>query len=451
MNRLSSFVTFGNLGRALTLTNLCRLFALLLVAWQPFPGEYRVPLVGSALLGLTLTWRGEWRAVAEPAKRLGLLLLCLLIPGLLSIPTSLAPSKSWGEIASVVLVGLAGLSVLYGLRRQQDHRWLQTGLVIVIAAWIGDGLLQALTGADVFGITPPDGFVTGPFRPNAIFGIILSILLPLVFWEPLKKRERWAPVLLCGTLVVIVLTGQRNNLLLAVVGLGLLSTLWSKRTRLAAASFFMIILIAAYPLSPALQERGAAMIDAFSRSPTSSKALQNNSSNSGTSRSLLGKLNSLSSDRAYLIEAGAKMIQARPLFGIGMGAYKSAYPSYTSERPARRNIHAHHIYLGITAETGLTGLLAFLFAIALASKWFLTTSPERQSSAIPYAYTLVVMLFPLATHTSLYRAFHFSIFLMALCGFLSALFSPKLGEDSSIDKGTSLASSTSQLPSLGLQ
>ncbi|PSJ03541.1 hypothetical protein C7K55_12550 [Cyanobium usitatum str. Tous] len=51
MNRLSSFVTFGNLGRALTLTNLCRLFALLMVAWQPFPGEYRVPLVGSALLG----------------------------------------------------------------------------------------------------------------------------------------------------------------------------------------------------------------------------------------------------------------------------------------------------------------------------------------------------------------------------------------------------------------
>ena len=96
--------SFADLGRALSLTNLCRLFALLLVAWQPFPGEYRVPLVGSALLGLALTWRGEWRAVAEPAKRLGLLLLCLLIPGLLSIPTSLAPSKSWGEIASVCLL-----------------------------------------------------------------------------------------------------------------------------------------------------------------------------------------------------------------------------------------------------------------------------------------------------------------------------------------------------------
>ena len=431
-------MTFGTLGRALTLTNLCRLFALLLVAWQPFPGEYRVPLVGSALLGLALTWRGELRAVAEPAKRLGLLLLCLLIPGLLSIPTSLAPSKSWGEIASVVLVGLAGLSVLYGLRRQQDHRWLQTGLVIVIAAWIGDGLLQALTGADVFGIVPPDGFITGPFRPNAIFGIILSILLPLVFWGPLKKREWWAPFLLCGTLVVIVLTGQRNNLLLAAIGLACISNLWSKRTRLVAASLFAATLIVTYPLSPALQERGAAMIDTFSQPPPPSKALESNPNASDT---LLGKLNSLSSDRGYLLEAGIKMIQAQPISGIGLGAYKSSYPEFTTERPARKNIHAHNIYLGITAETGLLGLSAFLFAIAATSRWFLKSSPERQSSAIPYAYTLVVMLFPLATHTSLYRAFHFSIFLMVLCGFLSALYSPSIGECLNIDKEKDLASS----------
>ena len=350
----------------------------------------------------------------------------------------ISSSKSWGEIASVVLVGLAGLSVLYGLRRQQDHRWLQTGLVIVIAAWIGDGLLQALTGADVFGIVPPDGFITGPFRPNAIFGIILSILLPLVFWGPLKKREWWAPFLLCGTLVVIVLTGQRNNLLLAAIGLACISNLWSKRTRLVAASLFAATLIVTYPLSPALQERGAAMIDTFSQPPPPSKALESNPNASDT---LLGKLNSLSSDRGYLLEAGIKMIQAQPISGIGLGAYKSSYPEFTTERPARKNIHAHNIYLGITAETGLLGLSAFLFAIAATSRWFLKSSPERQSSAIPYAYTLVVMLFPLATHTSLYRAFHFSIFLMVLCGFLSALYSPSIGECLNIDKEKDLESS----------
>jgi len=38
------------LRQAFTLPNQCRLLALLLVAWQPFPGQYRVPLVGLALL-----------------------------------------------------------------------------------------------------------------------------------------------------------------------------------------------------------------------------------------------------------------------------------------------------------------------------------------------------------------------------------------------------------------
>jgi hypothetical protein len=165
------------------------------------------------------------------------LLLCLVIPGLLSIPTSLAPGKSWGEIAAVALVALAGISVLYGLRTRADHQWLQTGLVLVIAAWIGDGFLQAITGADIFGITPPPGFVTGPFRPNAIFGIILSVLLPLIFWAPLRERNKAGLGLLAGTLIVIVLTGQRNNLLLAALGLVALSTLWSKKTRLIFIAF----------------------------------------------------------------------------------------------------------------------------------------------------------------------------------------------------------------------
>jgi len=196
------------------------------VAWQPFAGEYRVPLVGSALLGLALSLRGEFPSVAEPAKRLGVLLLCLVIPGVLSIPTSLAPGKSWGEMASVALVALAGVSVLYGLRSRTDHQWLQKALAVVIAAWIGDGLLQAFTGADVFGITPKaGGMINGPFTTNGIFGIIVAVLIPLVLWEPLKQRSRWGMALLSGLVITVILSGQRNNMLLLVLGLIALSNL----------------------------------------------------------------------------------------------------------------------------------------------------------------------------------------------------------------------------------
>jgi O-antigen ligase len=425
----SSIGSIGSIGRALNLTNLCRLFALLMVAWQPFPGEYRVPLVGSALLGFSLTCRGEWRAVAEPAKRLGLLLLCLLIPGLLSIPTSLAPGKSWGEIASVVLVGLAGLSVLYGLRRQQDHRWLQTGLVIVVAAWIGDGLLQALTGADVFGITPKaEGMINGPFTTNGIFGIIVAALTPLVLWEPLKQRQRWAIALLSGIVVTVILSGQRNNLLLLALGLIALSSLWSMRTRLIGAAALVAIVVAVYPFAPTLQQRSNWMISSGSEMAASLQGLGDNPGDTNSSKRLFDSLNRFTSDRAFLIDAGLKMIHDRPLTGVGINAFRPAYPLYAQLTPhGHRNkpTHAHNIYLELTAETGLIGLGGLLFAIGLSWRWFALACHERQIMAAPYAATLLVMLFPLTTHTVLFAAFYFTLIIMTLGGFLAALFSPE--------------------------
>ena len=421
--------SFADLGRALTLTNFCRFFALLLVAWQPFPGEYRVPLVGSALLGLALTWRGEWRAVAEPAKRLGLLLLCLLIPGLLSIPTSVAPSKSWGEIVSVVLVGLAGLSVLYGLRRQQDHRWLQSGLVIVIAAWIGDGLLQALTGADVFGITPKaEGMINGPFTTNGIFGIIVAALTPLVLWEPLKQRQRWAIALLSGIVVTVILSGQRNNLLLLALGLIALSSLWSRRTRLVGAAALVAIAVAVYQFAPTLQQRSNWMISSGKEMATSLQGLQDNPGDTKSSKRLFDSLNRFTSDRAFLVDAGLKMIRDRPLTGVGINAFRPAYPLYAQLKPhghRDKPTHAHNIYLELTAETGLIGLVGLLLAIGLGWRWFALACQERQRMAAPYAATLLVMLFPLTTHTVLFAAFYFTLIIMILGGFLAALFSPE--------------------------
>ena len=426
---LSGLKSFADLGRALTLTNFCRFFALLLVAWQPFPGEYRVPLVGSALLGLALTWRGEWRAVAEPAKRLGLLLLCLLIPGLLSIPTSVAPSKSWGEIVSVVLVGLAGLSVLYGLRRQQDHRWLQSGLVIVISAWIGDGLLQALTGADVFGITPKaEGMINGPFTTNGIFGIIVAALTPLVLWEPLKQRQRWAIALLSGIVVTVILSGQRNNLLLLALGLIALSSLWSRRTRLVGAAALVAIAVAVYPFAPTLQQRSNWMISSGKEMATSLQGLQDNPGDTKSSKRLFDSLNRFTSDRAFLVDAGLKMIRDRPLTGVGINAFRPAYPLYAQLKPhghRDKPTHAHNIYLELTAETGLIGLGGLLLAIGLGWRWFALACQERQRMAAPYAATLLVMLFPLTTHTVLFAAFYFTLIIMILGGFFAALFSPE--------------------------
>ena len=413
-------ITLQQLKEACSLTNLCRFFALLLVAWQPFPGEYRVPLVGSALLGLAISLRGAFHAVAEPAKRLGVLLLCLVIPGLLSIPTSLAPSKSWGEIASVALVALAGLSVLYGLRNRTDHQWLQTSLVLVIAAWIGDGLLQAFTGADVFGITPKaEGMINGPFTTNGIFGIIVAVLTPLVLWEPLKQRSRWGMALLSGVVITVILSGQRNNVLILVLGLIVLSSLWGKRARMIGAAGLIAAMIITYPFAPTLQQRVSWMSTSSSEMATSLQRLQKDPADTQASKQLFDSLNRFTSDRGFLIDASLKMIQDRPLTGVGLNAFRPAYPLYAQLTPHSHRdkpTHAHNIYLELTAETGLIGLSGLLLAVGLGWRWFLLASPDRRAIAAPYGATLLVMLFPLTTHTVLFAAFYFSLLLLILGG-----------------------------------
>jgi len=428
-------VNMAKLRQACTLANICRLFALLMVAWQPFPGEHRVPLVGSALLGLVIWREGALAEVEAPAKRLGVLLLCLVIPGLLSVPTSLAPAKSWSEIASVALVGLAGICALYGLRSREDHQWLQQGLVIVIAAWIGDGLLQAFTGADIFGYVPKaGGMINGPFETNGIFGIIVAMLTPLVLWEPLKKRDRWALALLAGLVVTVILTGQRNNLLLLALGLATLSTLWSRRIRLVGVTAFIAAVIITYQFAPTLQQRMGWMSTSGSEIIGSLQRLNENPEDSKASRKLFDALNLFTSDRAFLIDAGLKMIHDRPITGVGLNAWRPAYPLYAQLTPHGHRsgpVHAHNTYLEITAETGLIGLAGLIVAIGLGWRWFLVASAERQALAAPYGATLFVMLFPLTTHTVLLAAFYFTIFLMVLCGYLSALFAPAVVEVSS--------------------
>ena len=270
--------------------------------------------------------------------------------------------------------------------------------------------------------------INGPFTTNGIFGIIVAALTPIVLWEPLKQRQRWAIALLSGIVVTVILSGQRNNLLLLALGLIALSSLWSRRTRLVGAAALVAIAVAVYQFAPTLQQRSNWMISSGKEMATSLQGLQDNPGDTKSSKRLFDSLNRFTSDRAFLVDAGLKMIQDRPLTGVGLNAFRPAYPLYAQLTPhghRDKPTHAHNIYLELTAETGLIGLSGLLLAIGLGWRWFALASQERQRMAAPYAATLLVMLFPLTTHTVLFAAFYFTLIIMILGGFLTALFSPE--------------------------
>ncbi len=60
--------------------------------------------------------------------------------------------------------------------------------------------------------------------------------------------------------------------------------------------------------------------------------------------------------------AAARMAEAHPLTGVGPNGYLEAFPSYaaSAQLTVSRAVGAHNLYLGLWAEIGLLGLIAFL-------------------------------------------------------------------------------------------
>jgi O-antigen ligase len=60
-------------------------------------------------------------------------------------------------------------------------------------------------------------------------------------------------------------------------------------------------------------------------------------------------------------QAAAAMAEAHPWLGVGLGNYSAAYPAYQLLNWPNALGHAHMIYLNVVAETGVIGLMAYLF------------------------------------------------------------------------------------------
>ncbi|WP_127432040.1 MULTISPECIES: hypothetical protein [Cyanobium] len=68
------------------------------------------------------------------------------------------------------------------------------------------------------------------------------------------------------------------------------------------------------------------MISSGSEMVASLQELRENPSDAKSSKRLFNSLNRFTSDRAFLVDAGLKMIQGRSLTGVDINAFRPAYP-----------------------------------------------------------------------------------------------------------------------------
>lgn len=399
------------------LPRVCSAASVLFFVWQPFPGEYRVGLFLLALLGLACLWSGRLSLPAKHRNTLLILLGCFLIPDLASVPSSIDPSETLEGIGSLLLSIPIGAAMLLGFSTENLRKLQQNSALVLVGAWCLIALTYSIYAVMKFGSIQPATSALS-FFTSSRFGRLLTALLPMALWQPIRDRKPGSILLLIAAGLATVATGQRNNLLSYAIGASLLIIQLPKKTAYRILAIALASVLVTFPLSSELQVRVR---------QTAQGALSTNTpKNSEPSQlSLLDRINTITNERGYIYDASLKMFAANPATGIGASAFKEAYPLYADKRDSKR-FNAppgpHQIYLGILAQTGILGMAGMALAIGLLIRRWQHYQLNQLSlmQAQPYAASLAVLLFPLITQEDFYSGYFSSLFLYMVCGFFSA-------------------------------
>ncbi|MHB1272938.1 MAG: O-antigen ligase family protein [Rhodanobacter sp.] len=380
------------------------------------------------LLGVLLLFAREPRALQQHAgARLLLWLLAAYVgAALLSAFDAIMPGKSWSTVAGLLRYAPLGLYACFAIRRDSKLRTLYVAVALVLAWWVADAWLQALTGWSLGGHAEAER-VSGIFGAgNLKLGPTLAVLSPFALWA---AHRRWGlPGLLLAFVLIlgpVLLAGSRAAWL--CYGLVALGFIWREATSLRRFAGYCAIAALLLALAGGIAWKTSTRF--HDRMDRTLLALH------GTDRSVDTAL----SGRLDIWHTSIEMIAAHPFNGVGVRGFRYAYPHYA---PANDHFlvaescgagegacHAHQLVLEILTETGTLGLLLWLAAVALAWRAWRRVGPAVRARAFPVTLALGVMLFPLNTHLAFYSAWWGLLFAWLLGLWCAALYvEPATGE-----------------------
>jgi len=355
------------------------------------------------LVGTVLLLVREPRAVRHhPGARLFLWLFAAYAgAALVSAVGAVAPAKTWLTVAGILRFAPLGVYTCFAMRRPGKVRALYLATAVVVAVWVVDAWVQALTGYGLAGTSNVER-LSGIFgAANLKLGPALSALAPFLLWG---ARERWGRrglvIAFLLALGPVLLSGSRASWL--CYGLVALGFLWNEAKTLrrfalacaAAGVTLALVALLAWQVSPRFRDRVSHTLPALS------------GTSAGVDAALTGRLD--------IWTTSLRIFAAHPVNGVGVRGFRYAYPAsahpgdhfLTVEKCADGEgaCHAHQVVLEVATETGIVGLLAWLAAVVLAVRTWWRAGVEARYRAFPATLSLVVILFPLNTHMAFYSA-----------------------------------------------
>ncbi|MFT4768343.1 MAG: O-antigen ligase [Glaciecola sp.] len=405
------------------------LLLVLAMALLPFGRMLEIPMALLAIAGLAGLVRSKGLGGASHAAVLAALLAAFALPMLLALPDAIAQQKSLITTLGTLRYGMSCVALLYwyqccGDQPEDRDRLLNVlgmAVAVLLTLWCLDGLLQFGTGSNVLGYGVGEGYINGVFGDddNIKFGIAVAFLLPIGLVYALRQ---WPPVavgfFLLLVLTLIVLSGKRAAWISAAVELSAMGIYYFFRGRLGVfrvvslLGIAVLALVLAFGSSEWVQERSVVIVKALDEPDYAS-------------------VNRATGLRLPIWRTAVSMGEAHWINGVGPRGFRYAYADFAAQddtwaRPAReaggaRASHAHQLLLELWSETGVFGLLGYGALLTLLWASWQRADPDARSRALPYAVTLVGMLFPLNTHLAWYSSWHAQLLWLFIGMYLLAL------------------------------
>jgi O-antigen ligase len=392
------------------------LVVLAVLVLLPIGRTSELPLLIGALVGFGWLLPRRLAPLADPRLRLILVLFaCYWIPALLSAFTAVMPQKTWMTVLEVLRFLPFALFVAWALRKPAAWPTFLMAVASVCALWVIDAWVQFLSGYSLGG-APEHERLSGIFgAENLKLGPVLAVLSPF-FLEAARRRGGRLGLLLAffTILIPILLAGSRA----AWLSFALVCVVFAWRETRSIRRFLPLLLGAGIgiALSVGLMLRDSDRFDA--RIERSLLVFQ------GTEQAV----DEASAGRLRIWHAAAGMIGAHPLTGVGVRGFRYDYAKHAESgdqfvdpNTGQGALHAHQIVLEVLAETGIVGLLFWIFGSVQALRSWRGASIEQRERAFVPALALVAMCFPLNTHLAFYSAWWGLFFWWLLALFCAAL------------------------------
>lgn len=407
------------------------------IALLPVGGAAEVPLGVAAVLGGVAVWRRRHELAAHQGLRLAVLLFaCYWLPALISAPDSVAAGKSWGNVRD--LLRFLPFAAFATLVLREDAPWprIVQAVAALVCLWLIDAWVQAFTGYSLAGAAEKER-LSGIFGAgNLKLGPVLAVLSPFVFVAARDAFGRRGLVLAFLFMVVpVLLAGSRAAWLM--FALTSLATIWREtRTPLRFAGWSAAACAAGFVIALVALHDSRAFSARIDRS-----LLALNGSEQAVDEASAGRLR--------IWGTAARMIADHPINGVGVRAFRFAYPHYALAHDAfvaadgdEGASHAHQIVLEILSETGVIGLVFWLAGCVLALRaWWRASALARERAFAP-ALALAAMTFPLNTHLAFYSAWWGLLFWWLLALFCAAVSSPVAASRQQMPVGRAAAVAT---------